>query len=99
MQGFAIGDRIKGFSICQDCPFSPVLLLLSRRTGVMKQISSAIALGLGLAASGFVGANASVPLPVVQQASGIPTLAPLLKKITPAVVGISIKSQIGRAHV
>jgi S1-C subfamily serine protease len=46
-----------------------------------------------LAADGFVGANASVPLPVVQEASGIPTLAPVLKKITPAVVGISVKSR------
>jgi S1-C subfamily serine protease len=46
-----------------------------------------------LATSGFVTANASVPLPVVQQASGIPTLAPVLKKITPAVVGISVKSR------
>jgi S1-C subfamily serine protease len=59
----------------------------------MNQISSVIALGLALTASGFVRANASVPLPVVQQASGIPTLAPVLKKITPAVVGISVKSR------
>jgi S1-C subfamily serine protease len=50
-------------------------------------------LGLALAAGGFVSAKASVPLPVVQQASGIPTLAPLLKKITPAIVSISVKSR------
>jgi len=59
----------------------------------MNRIYRAAALGLALATSGFVTANASVPLPVVQQASGIPTLAPVLKKITPAVVGISIKSR------
>src|SRR5258705_9281968 len=59
----------------------------------MKRIYRATALGLGLATSGVVTAHASVPLPVVQQASGIPTLAPVLKKITPAVVGISIKSR------
>jgi Do/DeqQ family serine protease len=59
----------------------------------MNRIYRATALGLALATSGFVAANASVPLPVVQQASGIPTLAPTLKKITPAVVGISIKSR------
>jgi Do/DeqQ family serine protease len=53
----------------------------------------AAALGLALATGGFVTANASVPLPVVQQASGIPTLAPVLKKITPAVVSISVKSR------
>jgi S1-C subfamily serine protease len=59
----------------------------------MNHISRAIMLGLALAAGGFVSAKASVPLPVVQQASGIPTLAPLLKRITPAVVSISVKSR------
>src|SRR5215467_8619573 len=59
----------------------------------MNQILGASALGLALAASGFVAANASVPLPVIQQASGMPSLAPVLKKITPAVVGISIRSR------
>jgi serine protease DegQ len=57
----------------------------------MKRIYRAAVLGLAM--SGVVSAHASVPLPVVQQASGIPTLAPVLKKITPAVVGISIKSR------
>jgi serine protease Do/serine protease DegQ len=60
----------------------------------MKHIFKATALGLALAMSGFVVAHASVPLPVVQQASGIPTLAPVLKKIAPAIVGISIKSRV-----
>jgi S1-C subfamily serine protease len=59
----------------------------------MNHMFGATALGLALATSGFVAANASVPLPVIQQASGVPTLAPILKKITPAVVGISIKSR------
>jgi serine protease DegQ len=59
----------------------------------MNQILGAAALGLALAASGLVPANASVPLPVIQQASGMPTLAPVLKKITPAVVSIAIKSR------
>jgi len=59
----------------------------------MKHIFRASALALTLATSGFVAAHASVPLLVAQQASGIPTLAPVLKKITPAVVGISIKSR------
>jgi S1-C subfamily serine protease len=61
----------------------------------MNRIYLAAGLSLALAANGFVAANASVPLPAVQQASGIPTLAPVLKKITPAVVGISIKSRTG----
>ncbi len=59
----------------------------------MNHIFRATAVGLALATSGFISANASIPLPVVQQASGIPTLAPVLKKITPAVVGISIKTR------
>jgi S1-C subfamily serine protease len=59
----------------------------------MNRINRAAALGLVLATSGFVTAHASVPLPVVQQASGVPTLAPVLKKITQAVVGISVKSR------
>src|SRR5215467_1486552 len=63
----------------------------------MNQILGASALGLALAASGFVAANASVPLPVIQQASGMPTLAPVLKKITPAVVSIATKSRAPEA--
>jgi serine protease Do/serine protease DegQ len=63
----------------------------------MKQILGATALGLALATSGFVAANASVPLPVIQQASGMPTLAPVLKKITPAVVSIAVKSRAPEA--
>src|SRR5215831_14638702 len=59
----------------------------------MNQTFGATALGLALTTGGFITANASVPLPVVQQASGMPTLAPMLKKITPAVVGISTKSR------
>jgi serine protease Do/serine protease DegQ len=88
------GDQTKS----QVFDFSGLLLFSKfaapeRRTGVMNHKSGAIALGLALAASGFITANASVPLPVIQQASGVPTLAPVLKKITPAVVGISIKSR------
>jgi S1-C subfamily serine protease len=59
----------------------------------MKHIFGVTALGLALATSGFVNSHASVPLPAAQQAAGIPTLAPVLKLITPAVVGISIKSR------
>src|SRR5262249_28937947 len=69
------------------------LAVRPRRVGAMNHIFRATAVGLALATTGFVSANASVPLPVVQQASGIPTLAPVLKKITPAVVGISIKGR------
>jgi Do/DeqQ family serine protease len=61
----------------------------------MNRIYLATGLSLALAANGWIAAHASVPLPAVQQASGIPTLAPVLRKITPAVVSISIKSRAG----
>jgi S1-C subfamily serine protease len=48
----------------------------------------------GLAHYGmFAPAHASVPLPTVAQA-GVQTLAPVLKKITPAIISVAIKGQI-----
>jgi S1-C subfamily serine protease len=57
----------------------------------MRQLLVTAALGLAVAA-GSIEANASVPLPVIQQASGVASLAPLLKQITPAVVSIAVKA-------
>jgi len=37
-------------------------------------------------------AHASVPLPIIEQAAGTRSLAPILKKVTPAIVSISIKT-------
>jgi len=56
----------------------------------MKRLLGTVALGLAVAA-GNIEANASVPLPVIQQTSGVSSLAPLLKQITPAVVSIATK--------
>lgn len=56
----------------------------------MRAIFLATALGLAIA-GGSVNANASVPLPVIEQASGVSSLAPILKQTTPAVVSISIR--------
>jgi S1-C subfamily serine protease len=56
----------------------------------MRTLLKTVALGLALAAGG-INAQASVPLPVLQQATGAPSLAPLLKRITPAVVRIAVK--------
>lgn len=64
----------------------------------MNRTLKATALGLALATGGMIAANASVPLPVIQQASGMPTLAPVLKKITPAVVSIAIKGHAPEAN-
>jgi S1-C subfamily serine protease len=70
-----------------------VLFLRRRRIGIMNRTAGVVALGLVLTATGLSAAHASVPLPVIQQASGMPSLAPMLKQITPAVVGISTKSR------
>jgi S1-C subfamily serine protease len=59
----------------------------------MKQTVGAVALGFALAAQAAIGAKASVPLPAIAQASGVSTLAPVLKKIAPAVVGISVRGR------
>jgi Do/DeqQ family serine protease len=64
----------------------------------MNRTLKATALGFALATGGILAANASVPLPVIQQASGMPTLAPVLKKITPAVVSIAIKGHAPEAN-
>jgi Do/DeqQ family serine protease len=64
----------------------------------MNRILSATALGVALAAGAMWGANASIPLPMVAQASGVPTLAPVLKKITPAVVSIAIKGHLAEVN-
>ena len=56
----------------------------------MKTLLKIATLGLALSIVG-TNANASVPLPMLEQASGAFSLAPLLKQITPAVVRIAIK--------
>jgi len=60
------------------------------RIGDMKKFLKMAALGLALTVGG-TNANASVPLPMLEQASGAFSLGPLLKQITPAVVSIAIK--------
>ena len=56
----------------------------------MRLLLGMAALSLALTAAA-VCANASVPVPMLEQASGTSSLAPLLKQITPAVVSITIK--------
>jgi serine protease DegQ len=59
---------------------------------VMKRLLGALTLGLAIM-SGNIAADASVPLPVLEQSSGARSLAPLLKQITPAVVSVAIKGR------
>jgi len=56
----------------------------------MRGLVEMITLGLAIGAAS-VDANASVPLPILEQASGVSSLAPILKQITPAVVSIAVK--------
>ena len=70
--------------------------LAADKGGIMRRLLGMAALGLAVAA-GSTEADASVPLPVIQQASGVASLAPLLKQITPAVVSISVKGSTNSA--
>jgi S1-C subfamily serine protease len=56
----------------------------------MRTIFLAAALSVAVA-GGSVNANASVPLPVIEQASGVSSLAPVLKRTMPAVVSVAIR--------
>jgi S1-C subfamily serine protease len=62
----------------------------------MRTLLKIITLGVALSAGG-INAHASVPLPVLQQATGAPSLASLLKEIAPAVVRISVKGGVNPA--
>lgn len=62
----------------------------------MKRLFEVAALGIALTAASM-SASASVPLPMLEQASGTFSLAPLLKQITPAVVSIAIKGAANSA--
>ncbi len=65
----------------------------------MNRTFGAVLFGLVAAAIATAGAQASVPFSVIDQATGAPTLAPVLKKIAPSVVGIAIKAHPGTEAV
>jgi len=55
----------------------------------MKRLLGALAVSIAIVGANV--ANASVPLPVLEQTSGARSLAPLLRQITPAVVSIATR--------
>lgn len=61
------------------------------------QFLAAALAGLAMAGAS-VNATASVPLPVIAQASGVSSLAPVLKQATPAVVSIAIREGAAAAR-
>jgi serine protease DegQ len=60
---------------------------------VLRTLSAAAALGLAIAS-----ASASVPLPLIEQASGVSSLAPVLKQTTPAVVSVAIRERASKVR-
>ena len=59
----------------------------------MNRIFGTVVLGLVATMSELVTVPAEVPFPALDQANGFFTLAPLLKKVSPAVVSITVKVQ------
>src|SRR3974377_620808 len=60
------------------------------------RIPLVVAVACGLAwAYALPQAQGGVPLGIGADADGMPSLAPLLKKVTPAVVSIAVKGRIG----
>jgi serine protease DegQ len=57
-----------------------------------RRISAAITLGLVLGAA--FAAHAGVPLPVVAETTGMPSLAAVVKRIAPSVVGIESRGRV-----
>lgn len=62
----------------------------------MRAMFIAAALGSAIL-GGSVNADASVPLPVIEQASGVSSLAPILKQTMPAVVSIATREGANNA--
>jgi S1-C subfamily serine protease len=58
-------------------------------------VSAAITLGLGLVAGSV--AHAGVPLPVVAETTGMPSLAAVVKRIAPSVVNIEGRGRVAAA--
>jgi S1-C subfamily serine protease len=69
--------------------------LIVPRAGIVRiaqRISAAITLGLGLGAGSI--AYAGVPLPVVAETTGMPSLAAVVKRVAPSVVNIETRGRI-----
>lgn len=66
----------------------------------MRMLFAALAGVLALSAIAWAqqGAPVGVPHAVVESTDGIPTLAPLLKRVTPSVVNIAIKGRVAQAQ-
>jgi S1-C subfamily serine protease len=60
----------------------------------MNPVWGAIALGAAVAAAPAIATSAELPPPADQPASGTLSLAPVLRKITPAVVSVEIRGRV-----
>jgi serine protease DegQ len=84
----AVMDRVPDF-IVQRSPAGSIGQIVRRFVG---RTGAAIALGGALVAAS--AAHAGVPLPVVAQTTGVPSLAAVVKRIAPSVVGIEITGRV-----
>jgi serine protease Do/serine protease DegQ len=84
----AVMDRVPDF-IVQRSPREH----RANRPAFRRRAGAAIVLGGALVAAS--AAHAGVPLPVVAQATGVPSLAAMVKRIAPSVVGIEITGRVG----
>jgi S1-C subfamily serine protease len=66
--------------------------IVRRSVRTARRISAAITLGLVLSAAS--AAHAGVPLPVVAETTGMPSLAAVVKRIAPSVVGIESRGRV-----
>jgi serine protease DegQ len=63
--------------------------------GAGRKVALAVVAALGVVCAPVWQAEAGTPLAFGASADGIPSLAPLLKNVTPAVVSIAVKGRIG----
>jgi S1-C subfamily serine protease len=75
-----------------DRPDFIVRRALASAVRTARHVSAAVTLGLGLGAGSV--AHAGVPLPVVAETTGIPSLATLVKRIAPSVVIIEGRGRL-----
>jgi hypothetical protein len=65
---------------------------LARVVRITRHVSAAITLGLGLGAASVT--HAGVPLPVIAETAGMPSLAAVVKRIAPSVATVEGRGRV-----
>ena len=79
-------------------PGSPALPHRERKPAKMRRALRRAALPALLLAGGAGGPPAQAVLPLMQHEDGLPTLAPMLREVTPAVVNIAVSARVPAAR-